>query len=245
VREATILNIVGLSFGYGQTDLLKEVSIDVRDEIVALIGANGAGKTTLVNVISGIRHPARGSIAWLGRDISRTPAHKIVSAGIAQVPEGRHVFPNQSVLVNLRLGGYARRRDAPPVSVTLDKIFALFPRLYERRQELAGGLSGGEQQMLAIGRALMSGPKLLILDEPSMGLAPMVVSQIFESLDSLRRDGISILLVEQNARLALRIADRGYVLENGRIVLEGSASSLVMNSKVAHAYLGTEVEASS
>jgi len=213
----------------------------VANEVVALIGANGAGKSTLVRTVSGLHRCRAGSITWEGSDITREPAHKIVPLGIVQVPEGRHLFSNQSVFVNLRLGGYSQHISSSEERLRLDEIFRLFPRLYERRDQPSGTLSGGEQQMLAIGRALMARPRLLILDEPSTGLAPTMVKDIFAALQELRRQGMSILLVEQNARLALEFANRGYVMETGRVVMEGDAATLVREEHVRRAYLGAEV----
>jgi branched-chain amino acid transport system ATP-binding protein len=240
-RERTILEAVDVSFAYGAADVLSGVSFQVGDETVALIGANGAGKSTLVRLLCGIHRPRRGSVRWEGQEIGGLAAHRIVKLGIAQVPEGRQVFPNQSVQVNLRLGAYSRRLTAADERTAVDKIYAQFPRLAERRNQLAGTLSGGEQQMLAIGRALMTNPRLLILDEPSMGLAPAAVAAIFEHLTFLRTSKIGILLVEQNARLALAQADRAYVLEHGHIIMTGEASALARDERVRHAYLGTEV----
>jgi branched-chain amino acid transport system ATP-binding protein len=220
--------------------VLSEVSFEVGDETVALIGANGAGKSTLVRLISGVHRPRQGSVLWEGREIGGLPAHEIVKLGIAQVPEGRQVFPNQTVHVNLRLGAYARSLSYAQERAAVARIYDQFPRLAERRNQLAGTLSGGEQQMLAIGRALMVDPRLLILDEPSMGLAPQSVAAVFEHLTVLRTSRIGILLVEQNARLAFSRADRAYVLENGRIVLHGPPSSLIKNRRVQQAYLGSE-----
>lgn len=220
--------------------MLSEVSFEVGDETVALIGANGAGKSTLVRLISGVHRPRRGSVRWEGREIGGLPAHEIVKLGIAQVPEGRQVFPNQTVQVNLRLGAYTRSLSYARERAAIERIYDQFPRLAERRNQLAGTLSGGEQQMLAIGRALMVDPRLLILDEPSMGLAPQSVAAVFEHLTVLRTSRIGILLVEQNARLALSRADRAYVLENGRIVLHGPPSSLIKNTRVQQAYLGSD-----
>ncbi|MEQ8346852.1 MAG: ABC transporter ATP-binding protein [Sneathiellaceae bacterium] len=239
-RGRAILKLEAISFGYGRSDALHDVSLEIGDETVALIGANGAGKTTLVHVIAGIHHARAGHVLWQGRDIGRERPHRIVRLGIGQVPEGRQIFPNQSVLVNLRLGAWSQRRQRSRAAEAqaLQKVFALFPRLAERRAQVAGTMSGGEQQMLAIGRALMAAPKLLILDEPSMGLAPTIVDDIFDVLRGLRREGIGMLLVEQNARLALEMADRGYVLETGRIAMSGSAADLASDERVRHAYLG-------
>jgi len=212
--------------------------LQVGDETVALIGANGAGKSTLVRVLSGVHRARRGSVRWQDKEIGGLPAHQVVKLGIAHVPEGRQVFPNQTVQINLRLGAYSRSLSAGQERAAIEGVYAQFPRLAERRNQVAGTLSGGEQQMLAIGRALMADPKLLILDEPSMGLAPQAVAAIFEHLKLLRTRRIGILLVEQNARLALAQADRAYVLENGRIVIEGQPASLFRNARVRQAYLG-------
>ncbi len=221
--------------------MLTDVSLTVGDQVVALIGANGAGKSTLVHILSGIHHPQKGRILWNERDITNYPPHRIVPLGIAQVPEGRHLFPNQSVMVNLRLGTYARRTSREVERERLAGVFELFPRLYQRRSQLAGTLSGGEQQMLSIGRALMVRPDLLILDEPSMGLAPTLVEDIFAALTELRQQGIKILLVEQNAKLALELADYGYVLETGRVVMSDSTKALASDERVRRAYLGSEI----
>ena len=231
-----------MSFAYDAADVLSEVSLEVGDETVALIGANGAGKSTLVRLLSGIHRARRGSIRWQGGEIGGLPAHQIVKLGIAHVPEGRQIFPNQAVQINLRIGAYSRSLSGAQERTAIESIYAQFPRLAERRNQMAGTLSGGEQQMLAIGRALMADPKLLILDEPTMGLAPQAVAAIFEHLKLLRASGIGILLVEQNARLALAQADRAYVLENGRIVMEGQPASLSRNARVRHAYLGAEIK---
>ena len=227
-----------MSFAYGAADVLSDVSLEVGDETVALIGANGAGKSTLVRLLSGIFHARRGSVRWQGKEIGGSPAHNIVRLGIAHVPEGRQVFPNQTVQINLRLGAYSRSLSAARERVAIEKVYTQFPRLAERRNQMAGTLSGGEQQMLAIGRALMADPRLLILDEPTMGLAPQAVAAIFEHLRLLRTSRIGILLVEQNARLALAQADRAYVLENGRIVMEGQPALISRNARVRQAYLG-------
>jgi len=221
--------------------VLSEVSFEVGDETVALIGANGAGKSTLVRLLCGIHKPRRGTVRWQDQEIGGWPAHRIVKLGIAQVPEGRQVFPNQSVQVNLRLGAWSRHLSAAQERAAIDRIYEQFPRLAERRNQLAGTLSGGEQQMLAIGRALMTDPRILILDEPSMGLAPQAVTAIFEHLSWLRTSHIGILLVEQNARLALAQADRAYVLEHGHIVMQGPAAALARDARVRQAYLGSEV----
>ncbi|OPZ65410.1 MAG: High-affinity branched-chain amino acid transport ATP-binding protein LivF [Firmicutes bacterium ADurb.Bin506] len=225
---------------YGAIHALKGVSFHVdKGEIVTLIGANGAGKSTILKTISGLIKPARGSIAYGGQDLSAIPAHRLVDVGISQVPEGRRVFANLTVLDNLEMGAY-RRRDAKGVAEDLDWVFEMFPVLKERRRQLAGTLSGGEQQMLAMGRGLMSKPELMLLDEPSMGLAPMLVREIFDIIVRINATGTSILLVEQNAIMALAIADRAYVLETGTIALEGTASELAKDTRVRQVYLGME-----
>jgi branched-chain amino acid transport system ATP-binding protein len=232
-----LLEVTGLSSAYGHVAALTDVSLEVRrGELVTLVGSNGAGKTTLLRCISGVQPVSAGTIRFNGEDITRVRAPARVGKGIAQSPEGRMVFPELSVEDNLILGGYLRpraNRDA-----TLEQVFALFPALKERRTSFAGALSGGQQQMVAIGRALMTGPKVLLLDEPSMGLAPVVVEQIFDTIDLLCADGMTTLLVEQNASLALALADRGYVIENGRIVLSGQGSTLLNDERVRAAYLG-------
>ena len=222
---------------YGHIHALKGVTLDVRrGEIVTLIGANGAGKTTTLKTISGILHPRSGRVAFEGEDISRTPAHVLVRRGIGHVPEGRRIFSRLTVLENLQMGAYARRwRDARD---DLDRVFGLFPRLQERTSQLGGSLSGGEQQMLAIGRALMSNPRLLLLDEPSLGLAPILVQQIFQIIHDINEQGMTILLVEQNALQALNVAHRGYVLQTGNVILADTAERLAANEDVRRAYLG-------
>lgn len=232
-----------MSFAYDAADVLSDVSLEVGDETVALIGANGAGKSTLVRLICGIHRPRRGAVRWQGREIGGMAPHHIVKLGIAQVPEGRQVFPNQSVQVNLRLGAYSRSLSGAAERAAIERIYMQFPRLAERRHQLAGTLSGGEQQLLAIGRALMAEPRLLILDEPSMGLAPQAIVAVFEHLSRLRANRISILLVEQNAKLALAQADRAYVLESGRVVVSGQPASLAQDARVRQAYLGNEIRA--
>jgi branched-chain amino acid transport system ATP-binding protein len=225
---------------YGAIHALKGVSFHVdKGEIVTLIGANGAGKSTILKTISGLIKPARGSMTYGGQDLSAIPAHRLVDVGISQVPEGRRVFANLTVLDNLEMGAY-RRRDAKGVAEDLDWVFEMFPVLKERRRQLAGTLSGGEQQMLAMGRGLMSKPELMLLDEPSMGLAPMLVREIFDIIVRINATGTSILLVEQNAIMALAIADRAYVLETGTIALEGTASELAKDTRVRQVYLGME-----
>jgi branched-chain amino acid transport system ATP-binding protein len=233
----TMLAVAGLRCGYGKVEVLHGVGLTVaQGQIVALIGANGAGKTTLLKTISGLIRPAAGTIAFEGRDIARRPAHKIVGLGISHVPEGRAVLKRMSVLDNLRMGAYVRS-DAE-VARDIDAVLTRFPALAERRHHLAATLSGGEQQMLAIGRALAARPRLLLMDEPSLGLAPRLVTRIFQTLRELREEGKTVLLVEQNARKALQIADHAYVMERGRIVLAGSGASLLDNPQVQHTYLG-------
>ena len=225
---------------YGAIHALKGISLTVdRGEIVTLIGSNGAGKTTTIRTISGILHPREGQVILEGRDISRTPAYDIVKLGVAQSPEGRRIFPRLTVLENLEMGAYTRN-DPQGIAEDLERVFELFPRLKERRNQQGGTLSGGEQQMLAIGRALMARPKLLLLDEPSMGLAPVLVETIFETIVEINEQGTTILLVEQNALMALEVAHRGYVLQTGQIVLEGAAKGLAASEMVRKAYLGEE-----
>ena len=233
-----MLRIEGLDAGYGDIRILKGIGLGVKaGEIVAVIGANGAGKTTTLMAISGIASRRAGTIRFQGAEISRLPPHRIVEKGISQVPEGRRIFPHLSVLENLQMGAYVQR-DAGKQQEDLEQVFALFPRLKERIRQQGGTLSGGEQQMLAIGRALMARPKLLLLDEPSLGLAPLMVDKIFEMIQRISRQGKTILLVEQNAHAALGLADRGYVMETGRIVLEDTAEALLRNPAVQAAYLG-------
>lgn len=223
---------------YGPVEALKGVSLEVRQgEIVTLIGANGAGKSTTLRTISGLVRPTAGSIKFEGRELTTMPPERIVAMGIAHVPEGRRVFPMMTVTENLELGAFTRK-DGQGIKQDMDRVFALFPRLAERRSQLAGTMSGGEQQMLAIGRALMARPKLLLLDEPSMGLAPLIVEDIFRIIQNVNAEGTTVLLVEQNANLALSVADKGYVLETGRIVLSDTAANLLENEAVREAYLG-------
>lgn len=232
-----LLEVRDLESRYGRVLALKGVSLEVREgETVSLIGGNGAGKTTLLRAISGVQPVARGSVYFAGRDITGLPPHARVEIGIAQVPEGRQVFTPLSIGDNLRLGAYRRKDDG--IERDLGRVFELFPVLEERKASTAGGLSGGQQQMLAIGRALMSKPKLLLLDEPSMGLAPKLTEEIFAAIETLKADGVTILLVEQNAVAALGIADRGYVMETGRISHSGEARSLLTDDAVRAAYLG-------
>jgi branched-chain amino acid transport system ATP-binding protein len=233
----TMLSIKGLRAGYGKIEVLHDVSIDVaQGQIVTLIGANGAGKTTLLKTVSGLIRPAAGTIAFEGESLVRRPAHKIVQLGMSHVPEGRAILKRMTVLDNLRMGAYVRRDKE--IDADIDAVFARFPALAERRAQLAATLSGGEQQMLAIGRALVARPRLLLLDEPSLGLAPKFVTRILQTLIDLKREGKTILLVEQNARKALQIADHGYVMERGRIVLSGTGTSLLNNPDVQRTYLG-------
>lgn len=238
----TILEVDDLRAGYGQIRVLHGVALTIeRGEIVALIGANGAGKTTLLKTISGLIRPSAGRILFEGRDIVRIPAHRTVEMGICQVAEGRAILKRMTVLENLKMGAHTRRDGE--VDGDISQILEKFPALHERQAQLAGTLSGGEQQMLAIGRALMARPRLLLLDEPSLGLAPMIVTQIFRTLRDLRLEGNTIFLVEQNARRALQLADRGYVLERGRIALEGSGDDLLNDPGVQNTYLGKSADA--
>jgi len=233
-----MLVVENLFVNYGAIKALKELSCRVEQgEIVALIGANGAGKTTTLNAISGIVPILSGRISFQGEVISGIPPHEIVKRGISQVPEGRRVFANMTVLENLEMGAYTRS-DGSAIREEIDQVFNRFPRLFERKKQLAKTLSGGEQQMLAMGRALMSRPKLLLLDEPSMGLAPMLVEQIFAIIQEINATGTTIMLVEQNASMALSIANRAYVLETGEVVLSGNAKELAENPEVRKAYLG-------
>jgi branched-chain amino acid transport system ATP-binding protein len=232
-----MLQLDGVDVYYGEIHALRGVALSVRErEIVALLGNNGAGKSTTLKTVSGLLRPRRGSITLDDRALAGVPAHEIVARGIAHVPEGRRIFNRLSVRENLSMGAYLRSDGG--IAGDLDRVFDLFPRLKERIGQVAGTLSGGEQQMLAIGRALMANPRLLLLDEPSMGLAPVLVEQIFATIDSINRQGTTILLVEQNAAMALSIAHRGYVLETGAVVLAGSAAELAGNADVRRAYLG-------
>ena len=234
----TMLQIYHIDVFYGAIHALKGVSLEVQTgEIVTLIGANGAGKSTTLRTISGLLAPKAGTIAFLGADITGKKAHEIVKDGISQVPEGRRVFAEMTVLENLELGAFTRT-DKAGIASDLEMVFARFPRLKERRAQLAGTLSGGEQQMLAMGRALMSRPKLLLLDEPSMGLAPLLIREIFDIIADINKEGTTVLLVEQNANMALSIASRAYVLETGRITLFGAAKELAASEDVRKAYLG-------
>jgi branched-chain amino acid transport system ATP-binding protein len=235
--SSPLLHLSNLSVNYGAIQALQNLELEVHEgEIVTLIGANGAGKSTTLCAISRILNPHQGKIFYAGREITRESAHRIVKVGIAHSPEGRRVLTRQTVLANLELGAFSRGRQ--PIQADIEQQFKTFPRLGERRHQLAGTLSGGEQQMLAIARALMSRPRLLLLDEPSLGLAPQIVREIFAVIRQLRESGVTILLVEQNANLALQIADRAYILEAGRRTLTASASELLMDERVRAAYLG-------
>jgi len=234
---APLLQLQGLSVRYGSVQALQGIDLEIRSgELVTLLGSNGAGKSTSLRAISALV-PIAGRILWRGGDLAGVPAHRIVRLGIGHCPEGRRVISRQSVLANLELGAY-RRRDRAAIAGDLERCYALFPRLAERRSQLAGALSGGEQQMLAIARALMGRPELLMLDEPSLGLAPRLVGEVMAALAQLHRDGLTILLVEQNAQAALEIADRGYVLEAGRLTLQGPAPQLLADPSLRAAYLG-------
>ena len=233
-----MLKVKNINISYGAIHAIHDLSLEVNTgEIVTLIGANGAGKTSTLRAISGLNTIKSGEITYNDKLISNIGAHKIVSYGLSQVPEGRRVFGDQTIEENLLLGAYLRKSKSE-IKASMEEVFTLFPRVKERRKQLAGTMSGGEQQMLAIGRALMAKPKLLLLDEPSMGLAPIVVEEIFEIIKNIRKSGTTILLVEQNANAALQIADRGYVLETGSVVLEGLAQDLLHDDSVRKAYLG-------
>ena len=233
-----MLEIRDLEVYYGMIQAIKGISFDVNEgEVIALIGANGAGKTTTLHTITGLLSPKSGSILFEGKDITKIPGHKIVSRGMAHVPEGRRVFAQLSVLQNLRMGAYTRK-DKNEIDEMLKQVYKRFPRLEERQNQMAGTLSGGEQQMLAMGRALMSHPKIILMDEPSMGLSPIFVNEIFDIIKKVSAGGTTVLLVEQNAKKALSIADRAYVLETGNIVLEGKASDLLNDDSIKKAYLG-------
>jgi branched-chain amino acid transport system ATP-binding protein len=235
-----LLTVESIHTYYGTIHALKGISIEVREgEIVTLIGANGAGKSTMLRSINGLNHPREGRISFAGEDITDTPAHEIVKMGISQSPEGRRIFPRMSVLENLEMGAY-QRTNRGEIREDLTRVYQLFPRLEERKAQKGGTLSGGEQQMLAIGRALMARPRLLLLDEPSMGLAPIFVDRIFEIVSEISKQGTTILLVEQNALMALDTADRGYVLETGRVALADDAKALKQNEQVRKTYLGED-----
>ena len=233
-----MLTVKDINVYYGAIHAIKGISLDVAEgEIITLIGSNGAGKSTTLRTISGLMKPKTGEIAFEGQSIVGVPAHKIVAKGLIQVPEGRHVFANMTVMENLEMGAYVRS-DKDGIAKDLEEVFKKFPRLQERKDQVSGTLSGGEQQMLAMGRALMSRPRLLLLDEPSMGLAPLLVKEIFNIIKEINESGTTILLVEQNAKMALDIADRAYVLETGRITLAGTAKELQNSEAVQKAYLG-------
>jgi branched-chain amino acid transport system ATP-binding protein len=233
-----MLEVTDLQVFYGVIQAIKGISFHVEQgEVISLIGANGAGKTTILQTVSGILTPKAGKVMFEGQDLIKTPGHRIVSMGMAHVPEGRRVFAQLSVLQNLKLGAYTRK-DKEEVRQTLESVFHRFPRLEERQNQLAGTLSGGEQQMLAIGRALMSKPKLILMDEPSMGLSPILVNEIFRIIQEVSQGGTTVLLVEQNAKKALSISDRAYVLETGSIVLEGKSAELLHDDGIRKAYLG-------
>jgi branched-chain amino acid transport system ATP-binding protein len=238
---AALLEVDDIHVYYGTIHALKGISLTVREgEIVTLIGANGAGKSTTLRSINGLHHPRSGTIRFRGEDITNRPAHEVVRMGISQSPEGRHVFPRMSVLENLEMGAYQREKGTPEYKEDLERVYTLFPRLRERASQKAGTLSGGEQQMLAMGRALMARPRLLLLDEPSMGLAPIFVERIFEIVVEINRQGTPVLLVEQNALMALEVASRGYVLETGTVALADDAAALRRNEQVRKAYLGED-----
>ena len=233
-----MLEVKDLEVYYGMRQAIKGISFEVnKGEVIALIGANGAGKTTTLHTITGLLSPKKGSVMFEGKDITKIPAHKIVSMGMAHVPEGRRVFADLSVYENLKLGAYTRK-DKENLNKDLESIYERFPRLAERKNQSAGTLSGGEQQMLAMGRALMSKPSIILMDEPSMGLSPILVNEIFDIIESISKSGTTVLLVEQNAKKALSIADRAYVLETGKIVTSGKASELLENDSIKKAYLG-------
>jgi branched-chain amino acid transport system ATP-binding protein len=235
----TVLKVNDIHTFYGQIEALKGISVHVEQgEIVTLIGANGAGKSTTLKTISGLLAPRTGTIEFMGETISGLPVHQVTAKGVIQVPEGRHIFPRMTVEENLNMGAFLRTKDPAGVKQSLEWVYELFPRLKERRTQKGGTLSGGEQQMLATARGLMADPKLLMLDEPSMGLAPVIVEIIFDIIKKLNENGITILLVEQNAAMALQIADRGYVLETGSVALEGPGKDLLHNEKVRKTYLG-------
>ena len=234
----SMLKVEILSVHYGMIQAVRDVSFEVNEgEVVSLIGANGAGKTTILRTLSGLVRPSAGKIQFLGKEIQKMPAQKIVAGGLSQVPEGRHVFPGLTVMENLEMGAFLKK-NREENQANLKKVFSRFPRLEERKNQDAATLSGGEQQMLAMGRALMSTPKLLLLDEPSMGLAPIFIQEIFDIIQDIQKQGTTVLLIEQNANKALAISDRGYVLETGKIVLSGTGKELAASDEVRKAYLG-------
>ena len=233
-----MLKVENLEVYYGVINAIKKVSFEVKQgEVIALIGANGAGKTTILHTITGLVSPKAGSIVFEGKELTKTPAHKIVSMGMAHVPEGRRIFQQLSVLENLKLGAFTLK-DNKKISENIKYVYEHFPRLEERKNQIAGPLSGGEQQLLAGGRALMSNPKIMLMDEPSMGLSPILVKEIFSIIDDLHKSGITVLLVEQNAKKALSVADRAYVLETGTITMSGKASDMLNDERIKKAYLG-------
>ncbi len=233
-----MLQVENLQVYYGVIQAIKGISFHVdQGEVVALIGANGAGKTTILHTVTGLVPAKTGSILFEGTELTKTPSHKIVSMGMAHVPEGRRIFQELSVYENLQLGAFTRR-DKSEIAATLEMVYKHFPRLKERKNQVAGTLSGGEQQMLAMGRALMSKPRIILMDEPSMGLSPLFVTEIFDIIQEISREGVTVLIVEQNAKKVLSIADRAYVLETGKVVLEGRASDLINDDSVKKAYLG-------
>ncbi|RSK09884.1 High-affinity branched-chain amino acid transport ATP-binding protein LivF [Streptococcus oralis] len=234
----SMLKVENLSVHYGMIQAVRDASFEVNEgEVVSLIGANGAGKTTILRTLSGLVRPSAGKIQFLGKEIQKMPAQKIVAGGLSQVPEGRHVFPGLTVMENLEMGAFLKK-NREENQANLKKVFSRFPRLEERKNQDAATLSGGEQQMLAMGRALMSTPKLLLLDEPSMGLAPIFIQEIFDIIQDIQKQGTTVLLIEQNANKALAISDRGYVLETGKIVLSGTGKELAASDEVRKAYLG-------
>src|SRR5438034_7957769 len=240
MASETVLSVEDVHTFYGSIEALKGISLDVREgEIVTLIGANGAGKSTTLRSINGLNHPRSGKIFFQGTDITSMPPHDVVKRGISQSPEGRRLFPRMTVIENLEMGAF-QRTDRPGIKEDMDHVFTLFPRLAERKSQKAGTMSGGEQQMCAIGRAMMARPKLLLLDEPSMGLAPVLVERIFETLVEINKEGTPIPLVEQNALMALEVAQRGYVLETGRVALADDAKRLRQNEQVRKTYLGED-----
>ena len=233
-----MLEVRDLEVNYGSINAIKKISFDVNEgEVIALIGANGAGKTTTLHTITGLLRAKSGSVMFEGKELLKTPPHKIVEMGMAHVPEGRRIFQQLTVYKNLTLGAFTRK-DKGAIEESLRMVYSKFPRLEERKKQIAGTLSGGEQQMLAMGRALMSRPKIVLMDEPSMGLSPLLVAEVFKIIEEIRKSGTTVLLVEQNAKKALEIADRAYVLETGRIVLSGDAHELMNNDSVKKAYLG-------
>ena len=233
----SLLEVNDINVYYGAIHAIKGISFSVDEgEVVTLIGANGAGKSTVLNTVSGLLHPKHGSVVFEGKDLKGVPAHKIVEHGLAQVPEGRHVFLQMTVEDNLEMGAYTQPNST--IEAGIADVYERFPRLKERRKQIAGTLSGGEQQMLAVGRGLMSRPKVLMMDEPSLGLAPLVVKGIFDIIETVNADGITVLLNEQNANMALKVADKGYVLETGSITMEGTGAELLENEEIKEAYLG-------